>query len=79
MGFANSIRFMLASDQNIGWGLFGFNVGLEAGQIAIVISLLLISSLLIALFKINRREWVIFISAGVFGISLKMALERLPW
>jgi hypothetical protein len=79
MGFANSIRFMLASDQNIGWGLFGFNVGLEAGQIAIVISLLLISSLLIALFKINRREWVIFISASVFSISLKMALERIPW
>ena len=24
MGFANSIRFMLASDQSVGWGLFGF-------------------------------------------------------
>lgn len=78
MGFANSIRFMLASDQQIGWGLFGFNVGLEAGQIAVVIVLLLVSSLLVALFKINRREWVIFISAGVLGLSLKMALERLP-
>src|SRR3984957_19452961 len=33
MGFANAIRIMLAKDQTIGWGLFGFNVGLEAGQI----------------------------------------------
>ena len=79
MGFANSIRFMLASDQSIGWGLFGFNVGLEAGQIAVVLGILLFSTILIVLFKVNRRDWVIFSSAGVFGLALKMALERIPW
>jgi len=26
MGFANAIRIMLAQDQTIGWGLFGFNI-----------------------------------------------------
>ena len=79
MGFANSIRFMLASDQSIGWGLFGFNVGLEVGQIVVVLVILLFSTILITLFKVNRRDWVIFASAGVFGLSLKMALERIPW
>ena len=79
MGFANSIRFMLASDQSIGWGLFGFNIGLEVGQIAVVLSILLFSTILVALFKVNRRDWVIFASAGVFGLALKMALERIPW
>ena len=79
MGFANSIRFMLASDQSIGWGLFGFNVGLEVGQIAVVLGILLFSTILITLFKVNRRDWVIFASAGVFGLALKMALERTPW
>lgn len=79
MGFANTIRFMLAKDQSIGWGLFGFNVGLEVGQIAVVVSILLVASILISLFKVNRREWVIFASAGVLGISLKMALERIPF
>ena len=79
MGFANSIRFMLASDQSIGWGLFGFNVGLEVGQIAVVLSILLFSTILIALFKVNRRDWVIFASAGILGLALKMALERIPW
>src|ERR1700709_698475 len=33
MGFANAIRIMLAKDQTIALGLFGFNIGLEAGQI----------------------------------------------
>jgi len=79
MGFANSIRFMLASDQSIGWGLFGFNVGLEVGQIVVVLGILLFSTILIALFKVNRRDWVIFASAAVFGLALKMALERIPW
>ncbi|HRA11644.1 MAG TPA: HupE/UreJ family protein [Chitinophagaceae bacterium] len=79
MGFANSIRFMLASDQSVGWGLFGFNVGLEVGQIVVVVVLLLLAYLIINIFRANRREWVIFLSAAVFSLALKMALERLPF
>lgn len=78
MGFANTIRFMLASDQSIGWGLFGFNVGLEVGQIAVVVILLLLAHLLMNLLRVNRREWVIFLSAAAFGLALKMLLERIP-
>jgi hypothetical protein len=78
MGFANSIRFMLAGDQDIGWSLFGFNVGLEVGQIIVVIAILLIAEAVTGVFRVNRRDWVIFLSAGVMGLSLKMALERIP-
>jgi hypothetical protein len=78
MGFANSIRFILADDQNLGWGLFGFNVGLEAGQIVVVAVLMLIAYLAVSVFKVNRRQWVIFLSAAVLSLALKMSLERLP-
>jgi HupE / UreJ protein len=78
MGFANTIRFMLAKDQSLGWGLFGFNLGLEAGQIVVVSVILLTSWALLTVLKINRREWVIFLSAGIFSLALKMALERIP-
>ncbi|MBN8674769.1 MAG: HupE/UreJ family protein [Chitinophagales bacterium] len=78
LGFANTIRFMLAKDQSLGMGLFGFNVGLEAGQIVVVGTLLLITQALISSFRINRREWVIFLSAAIFSLALKMSLERLP-
>jgi len=76
MGFANKLRYILAEDQSIGWSLFGFNLGLEAGQIVLVLIVLLISFLFVQLLKINRREWVIFVSAAAFSIALKMALER---
>jgi HupE / UreJ protein len=79
MGFANAIRFALADDQSLGWSLFGFNLGLEAGQITVVIVILLITEIFIHLLHIKRREWVIFLSAAVFSLALKMALERIPF
>ncbi len=79
MGFANTIRFLLAKDQSLGWGLFGFNVGLEAGQVVVVTIVLLVAAAILTFFKINRREWVVFLSAGIFSLALKMALERLPF
>lgn len=79
MGFANTIRFMLASDQRIGMGLFGFNVGLEVGQILVVAIILVLSGLFVNILKVNRRDWVFFISSGIFALSLKMALERIPF
>lgn len=78
MGFANAVRFMLAKDQNLAWSLFGFNLGLEAGQIVVVLLLLLVTHAIVTLLDVARREWVIFLSAGVFSLALKMALERLP-
>lgn len=78
MGFANNIRFMLAGDQGLGWSLFGFNVGLEVGQIIVVLILLLLAHVVVNVFRANRREWAIFLSAAVFSLSLAMVIERFP-
>lgn len=78
MGFANAIRIMLAKDQTLGWGLFGFNAGLEAGQIFVVAIFLVTGILFLNFLKIKQRDWIFFLSAGVFALSFKMALERLP-
>ncbi len=77
MGFANNIRVMLARDQSLGMGLFGFNVGLEVGQIVVVTALLLVAYLFVSKLKVPRREWVIFLSAGVFSLALAMVFERI--
>jgi hypothetical protein len=79
LGFANNIRMALASDQSLGWGLFGFNLGLEAGQIIVVLLILLISYIVLNIFKVNRREWVIFASACAFSVGLVTALDRWPF
>jgi hypothetical protein len=79
MGFANALRFMIARDQSLWVGFLGFNVGLEVGQILVVMVLLILAWVVLNLIKVNRREWVIFLSAAVFSLALKMALERLPF
>jgi len=79
MGFANAIRIMLAKDQSIGLGLFGFNVGLELGQIFVVATILVFAWLFLNIFKIPRRDWIFFLSSGVFALAIKMAIERLSF
>lgn len=79
MGFANAIRIMLAKDQSIGWGLFGFNLGLEAGQIAVVAVVLFISKISLTYLRIQQRDWILFLSSGVFALSFKMVFERWPF
>ncbi|RYY90427.1 MAG: HupE/UreJ family protein [Chitinophagaceae bacterium] len=78
LGFANTLRFLLVKGQSLGWSLFGFNVGLEVGQLVVVAIVLRLAWLLVERLRVPRREWVVFVSAAVFGLALKMALERLP-
>jgi HupE / UreJ protein len=79
MGYANAIRFSLAKGQGFGISLFSFNLGLEIGQIFVVLLLLLITYLITKIPWISRRNWVIAISALVFVVSFKMAVERFPF
>ncbi len=79
MGFANIARMTLAKEQTIFVPLLGFNIGLELGQIALVIAILIILFILLNIFRINRKDWILFISSGVFALSLKMTLERIPF
>ena len=78
MGFANTIRFMMAGDQELGSSLLGFNLGLELGQVIVVFLILLVAHLVVTIWKVNRREWTIFLSAGTMALALKMTLERIP-
>lgn len=79
MGFANSVRMMLAQEQSITIPLLGFNVGLEIGQIVVVIVVLTFFYLLSTFFKLQKKHWVILVSAPIFLFALKMALERIPF
>lgn len=78
LAFANLLKMILASGQSFAFSMFSFSLGLETAQILLVLVVLLIGQLLIVLLKIERRHWVIFVSALVFGLSLEMAISRWP-
>ncbi|WP_080776880.1 HupE/UreJ family protein [Chryseobacterium phocaeense] len=79
MGFANTARVMIAKSQSIAVPLLGFNIGLELGQIVIVCAILVVLFILLSVFKVNKKDWVLFVSSGVFALALKMTLERIPF
>ncbi|MCX2480927.1 HupE/UreJ family protein [Pedobacter sp. MC2016-15] len=78
LGFSNYLNSLLGKSTSIVAELFAFNIGLEVGQIVIVISILLIAFILINFFKIKRWDWNFFLSSAIFGISFIMAAERWP-
>jgi len=78
MGFANTIRFMLAKNQNIAVPLLSFNIGLEAGQVVVVSIILLISYLLVNKAKLKRTWWVWTLSAFAILIATNIAVQRWP-
>jgi len=77
MGFSNYLKSLLGKSTNIIAELFSFNLGLEAGQLVIVAVVLLLSWLVVSFFKVQQREWNLFLSSAIFGVALTMALERL--
>lgn len=78
MGFANTARLMMAKEQNIVTPLLGFNIGLELGQVIVVIVILMIEFFLIKFFKLKKIHWILFASGITLLISLKLCIERFP-
>lgn len=76
LGFANTARAAMSSEDSLLMPLLGFNIGLELGQIILVLVILILHFFAISLFRVNKKDWVMFISSGVFALSIQMALER---
>jgi hypothetical protein len=78
MGFSLLLKSMLGRDESIVVELTAFNLGLEIGQLLIVAIVLLTSFIFVTLFKINRREYILFFSGAVSALSVQIMLERFP-
>ncbi|MEO8171575.1 MAG: HupE/UreJ family protein [Sediminibacterium sp.] len=79
LGFSTYLKSLLGSDHNVVGQLLAFNLGLEAGQLLIVSLVLIISFIFVSILKCNRREYLLYISGGIFAIALQMTLERIPF
>lgn len=72
MGFSNYLRSLLGKEESIWQPLLAFNVGLEIGQLVIVVISLIISSLLLDIFRIKKHDWNLILSGIVAGVALTL-------
>lgn len=79
LGFSNYLKSLLGTNTNIVSQLLAFNLGLEAGQLLIVTGVLLISFIFVTILKCNRREYILYLTGGIFAVAVQMAIERLPF
>lgn len=77
LGYANAIRFMMAGDESIGMSLLGFNLGLEAGQILVVLAILICSFVYVNKARLKRKWWVGVLSVFAMLVAIKMVWERI--
>ena len=79
MGFSNYLKALLGKDQSILSQLLAFNLGLELGQIIVVVLFLGVSYISVDFFKIQRRDWKMVISSAIAGIALILMKDRIFW
>lgn len=79
LGFSNYFRTILGKDRGIVSQLLAFNLGLELGQIIIVVIFLSLSFIFVDLFGINRRDWKLVISSMIAGIALVLMKDTAYW
>lgn len=80
MGFSNYFRAMLmpGEENELPWQLLAFNLGVEFGQLLIVLITLVLAYVVMQVFKVRQQSWALFISGAAAGLAFVMALERIP-
>ena len=76
LGFSNYLRALLGSEISIVKPLFAFNIGLELGQIFIVIVILSFAWIAVKGFSVKQREWNLVLSGAGIGVSIILMIER---
>ena len=79
LAFAQTLKWILAEDQSFMVAWLSFSVGLELGQILVVLLILLLAQVFVGFLKLNRRYWTMIVSIVVFILALQLAIVRWPW
>ncbi|MEX0987182.1 MAG: HupE/UreJ family protein [Bacteroidales bacterium] len=79
MGFSNYLHSLLGNEGNIVKPLFAFNLGIELGQIIIVVIIMTITWAAVTWMKAPKRELNLLISGAAIGIAIILMAERIPW
>lgn len=79
MDFSNYFKALIMDPSDIVIPLLGFNIGIELGQLLIVLFIVGLAFLFLNVLKVKHREWNLFISGAAAGMSLISMLDNSFW
>ncbi len=79
LGFSNYLNTLLSNEESLFWPLFGFNIGIELGQIAIVLIILILAQLMFQVLRFKHRDWILVISGVCIGGALILMKQSIFW
>ena len=79
LGFSYYLHSLLGKESNIASPLLAFNLGLELGQIIVVILFLAMAFITVDLLKVSRRDLKLVLSSAIAGIALILLKDRVFW
>ncbi|RAV29689.1 HupE/UreJ family protein [Sinomicrobium soli] len=79
LGFSSYFKGIIAGEENKLLPLLEFALGIETAQVIVVLAVLILGGMLSAVFRFNRKDWVMVISAVVVGMVLPVIIENYPY
>lgn len=79
MDFSNYFKALIGEFGSIFQPLLAFNLGIELGQILVVIGIFILAFVALTLLRFKPREWNLFISGAAAGMSLISMIENRFW
>lgn len=79
LGFSNYLIGLMGKTASLLLPLFAFNVGIETGQLIILLIMTVLSLLFVEISGVRRRDWVLVWSGAALGVSAVLLIERYPW
>lgn len=76
LGFSSYLQMLLGAESNILQPLLAFNVGLELGQILIVLIFLTLAFVVIEIARLPKRSWNYIISGVIAGMALSLIIHN---
>lgn len=79
LGFSNYLSALLTKEQDVLIPMLGFNLGVEVGQLAIVLVIMFVGILSFQVFRFKHRDWILVLSGFCAGIALILAKNTVFW
>jgi hypothetical protein len=79
LGFSNYFRILIAGNQSKLAPLLQFALGIEAAQVIVVMVTLILAFICQNFLRVQKRDWILILSAFVAGVVVPMIIENEIW